>query len=49
MVRTHGDDEDEQRVIDDIQRVGWHIAHRSPGSGLPIDEDERASDDVILS
>lgn len=26
MARTKGDDdEDEQRVIDDIHRVGWHI------------------------
>ena len=25
MVRTHGDDESEQRVIDDVQRVGWHL------------------------
>jgi hypothetical protein len=25
MVRTHGDDDDEQRVIDDVQRHGWHV------------------------
>ncbi len=25
MVRTHGDDETERRVIDDVQRVGWHL------------------------
>ncbi|XZE20685.1 DUF4262 domain-containing protein [Pirellulaceae bacterium SH449] len=25
MVRTKGEDKDEQRVIDDIHRVGWHI------------------------
>jgi hypothetical protein len=25
MVQTHGDNESEQRVIDDVQRVGWHI------------------------
>jgi len=25
MVRTKGDDADEQRVIDDVQRHGWHV------------------------
>jgi hypothetical protein len=25
MVQTHGNDEAEQRVIDDVRRVGWHI------------------------
>lgn len=25
MVRTHGDDESEQRVIDDVKEYGWHI------------------------
>lgn len=25
MVRTRGEDFDEQRVIDDIERYGWHI------------------------
>jgi hypothetical protein len=25
VVRTRGQDESEQRVIDDVQRVGWHV------------------------
>ena len=25
MVRTHGNDENEQRVIDDVRRAGWHL------------------------
>jgi hypothetical protein len=25
VVRTRGDDEDEQRLIDDVERVGWHL------------------------
>ena len=25
MVQTHGNDEAERRVIDDVRRVGWHI------------------------
>lgn len=33
MVRTHGDDEHEQRVIDDVQRCGWHIVAIEDGPG----------------
>lgn len=25
MVRTRGDDDDEQRVIDDVRQYGWHV------------------------
>jgi hypothetical protein len=37
MVRTQGNDEVEQRVIDDVQRVGWHligIENDSEGPGF---------------
>lgn len=25
MVRTHASDADEQRVIDDVRKFGWHV------------------------
>lgn len=36
MVRTHGEDEDEQRVIDDVNRYGWHIVGIEDGPGPPF-------------
>lgn len=33
MVRTKGDDDDEQRVIDDIREYGWHVV------GIEADEE----------
>lgn len=33
MVRTRGEDADEQKVIDDIERFGWHIV------GIEADEE----------
>lgn len=35
MVRTIGDDDDDQRVIDDVRRVGWHIVGIEDGPEVP--------------